>query len=104
MPRREQLEEMLKSDPDDVFLQYALAMAYASEGDTVAGVQRLRDVIDQNPDYVAAYFQAGQLLAADEAVDDAKDVVSRGIEVARRTGDQHAESEMSEFLRALPAN
>ncbi len=103
MPRREQLEEMLKSDPDDVFLQYALAMVFVSEGDTAAGLQRLRGLIDQNPDYVAAYFQAAQLLAADDAVDDAKDVVSSGIEAARRTGDQHAESEMSEFLRALPA-
>ena len=41
MSRRQQLEELLKSDPDDVFLQYALAMEFVSAGDADEGLARL---------------------------------------------------------------
>ncbi|MBM83326.1 MAG: hypothetical protein CMJ78_22420 [Planctomycetaceae bacterium] len=101
MPKREQLEELLKSDPDDIFLQYGLAMAYVSEGNTAKGLEQLVNVIENNPDYVAAYFQRGQLLADQGETDAARDIVARGIEVARRVGDAHAESEMTGFLEML---
>ena len=101
MPRREQLEELLKADPDDVFLHYALAMACAAEGDTAAGLERLQAVIDRDPDYVAAYFQKGKLLAEQGETAEARSVVQRGIAAARRVGDRHAESEMIGFLDLL---
>lgn len=101
MPKREQLEEMLKADPDDVFLQYALAMAYASEGDVAEGINRLRQLIRQHPDYVAAYFQCGQLLSREGEADAARDVLEQGIQVADRVGDQHAAMEMRGFLDTL---
>ncbi|MCH7888711.1 MAG: hypothetical protein IIA00_05480 [Proteobacteria bacterium] len=56
MTRREQLEELLKADPDDVFLNYALALACISEGNAETGLRHLQQVIDDNPDYVAAYY------------------------------------------------
>lgn len=102
MPKREQLQEMLKSDPDDVFLHYALAMTYVAEGDAETALAKLQDVIDRDPDYVAAYFQKGQLLAREGEPEEARDVVTRGIEAARRTGDTHAAAEMTGFLEALP--
>ena len=101
MPTREQLEELLKSDPDDVFLQYALAMAYVTEGNQGEGLERLQRVIERDPDYVAAYFQKGQILAEAGVIDEARTVISRGIEVAKKVGDSHAETEMSGFLEAL---
>ena len=102
MPKREQIREMLKSDPDDVFLHYALAMTYVVEGDAETAVAKLQGVIDRDPDYVAAYFQQGQLLAREGEPEAARDVVTRGIEAARRTGDAHAAAEMTGFLEALP--
>ena len=99
--RREQLEEMLESDPDDVFLRYALAMQYVSEGDSAAGIERLQQVIDHAPKYVAAYFQKGQLLAQEDEIDSAKEILTRGTEVAREVGDTHAEGEMTDFLETL---
>ena len=101
MSRRTQLEKMLKADPDDVFLQYALAMQCVAEGDTSAGLERLQQVIDRDPDYVAAYFQQGQLLAQQGDIDAAKPVITRGIQVARKVGDNHAEAEMTGFLETL---
>jgi predicted Zn-dependent protease len=101
MPRREQLEEMLQSDPDDVFLNYALAKAFVSEGDLTGAFQRFDRVIELDPDYVAAYFQKGQALVEAQQPDAARDVLARGIEVAQRTGDTHAMAEMSAFLESL---
>ena len=104
MSRREQLEELLKSDPDDLFLQYALAMACLSEGETTLGLEGLDRVIQRDPDYVAAYFQKGQALASEGETTAAKSALARGIDVARKTGDSHAESEMRAFLEELPFN
>ena len=101
MPRREQLEEMLETDPDDVFLLYAVAMAYSSEGDDETCLQRLEQLISANPDYVAAYFQSGQLLAKNGRIEEARPMIERGIQTARQVGDQHAESEMTGFLETL---
>ena len=101
MSRREQLEELLETDPDDVFLLYALALEYVSAGDVSVGLQKLAELTDRNPDYVAAYFRRGQILADQNEVDDAREILTRGIEVARKTGDAHAEREMSEFLDTL---
>ena len=101
MSRREQLEELLETNPDDVFLHYALALEYVSAGDVSEGLQKLAELTDRNPDYVAAYFRRGQILADQNEVDDAREILTRGIEVARKTRDAHAEREMSEFLDTL---
>ncbi|HUG91852.1 MAG TPA: tetratricopeptide repeat protein [Planctomycetaceae bacterium] len=101
MSRREQLEEMLRAEPDDQFLQYALAMECASAGDAPEAVERLDRVIRRDPDYVAAYFQKGQILAREGRTAEAADALRTGIEAARRTGNAHAEGEMAGFLEAI---
>jgi len=101
LPNRKQLEQLLESEPDDVFLQYAVAKACVSEGDVETGLSRFQSVIDGHPEYVPAYFQKGQALAERGRVVEARDILRLGIEAARKSGDRHAESEMTEFLEAL---
>jgi tetratricopeptide (TPR) repeat protein len=101
MPRREQIEELLKADPDDPFLKYALAKELASEGNLTAALAAFDRVIAEHPDYVAAYFQKGQTLAGEGDADAAREVLTRGIAVARRVGDAHAAGEMAAFLDTL---
>ncbi|HEX6987269.1 MAG TPA: tetratricopeptide repeat protein [Planctomycetaceae bacterium] len=101
MPRRAQIEELLKADPDDVFLKYALAKELASEGDVPAALAAFDRVIAEHPDYVPAYFQKAQTLASEGEPDAARTVLTRGIEVARRVGDAHAAAEMTAFLDTL---
>jgi Tfp pilus assembly protein PilF len=92
---------MLKSDPDDVFLHYALALEDISAGDVARGIAGLEDVLRRDADYVPAYFQLGQRLADTGEAARAKAILRTGIEAARRKGDAHAESEMSGFLAML---
>lgn len=101
MSRRKQIEEMLKDQPDDSFLNYALAKEHASEGNVDAALQQYSLVIDNFPNEVAAYFQKGQLLAEEDRTDDAREVIEQGMKVARQVGDQHALGEMQGFLELL---
>lgn len=101
MPRREQLEQLLQSEPDDVFLNYGLAKALASEGDIDAALRQFDRVLVLDPDYVAAWFQKGQTLADSGQTEAAREALRRGIDVARRVGDRHAEGEMIGFLESL---
>ncbi|MBI3864018.1 MAG: tetratricopeptide repeat protein [Planctomycetia bacterium] len=101
MNRREKLEAMLAASPDDLFLQYALALALASEGDATGAISRLEEMLAASPDYVPAYFQLAQLQAGRGQAELAKPVLTRGIEAARRAGDDHAEGEMRGFLEQL---
>lgn len=101
MSRREQLEEMLASDPDDVFLQYALAMECVSAGDVEDGLTRLAALNSAHPEYIAAWFQRGQALAGEGRSDEARDVLQQGIAEGKQVGDAHAVGEMTEFLASL---
>jgi predicted Zn-dependent protease len=102
MPRREKLEALLKESPDDSFLRYALALQCVSEGDEPAAVTGLDKLLADDPHYVAAYFQLGQLLTKQGETLRARQTLTRGIEAARRAGDNHAEGEMRGFLEQIP--
>lgn len=98
MNRRQKLESMLQEDPADTFLQYALAMQCLSEGDDKGGAERFEALLAQDPNYVPAYMQLALALEKSADVERSREVLKRGIEVAKRTGDDHAEGEMRGFL------
>ena len=99
--RREQLEEMLADDPGDAFLRYGLAMEHVGEGNNEAAVRCLQELIQRSPDYVPAYQQAGQALVRLERGGEAREMFTRGVEVARQQGNQHAAEEMQGFLARM---
>ena len=101
MPTRAQLEELLKSDPEDVFLLYAHAKACASEGDVETGLKQFDEVLKRDAKHVATYFQKGQVLAEAGQTAEAIAVLTQGIQVAREVKNDHAESEMRGFLDSL---
>lgn len=101
MPRREQIQTMLDAEPDDVFLNYALAKSLVEEGRVDEGIAQFRRTLQLDPDHVASYFQLAQVLAAEGNVDESRTVVTQGIAIARQVGDTHAEMEMTGFLDSL---
>ena len=101
MTRREKLEALLADSPDDSFLQYALAMQCATDGDLPLAVDRMAGLLERDPQYVAAYFQLAQIVVRQGETDRARQLLTRGIEAARRSGDDHAEGEMRSFLEQL---
>jgi len=95
------LKEILESNPGDTFARYALGMEYSGAGETDAAVGEFQQLITVNPDYTNAYFMAAQALARAERNDEAKTMLQQGIECARRTRNQHAQSEMEAMLDEL---
>src|SRR5947209_15137743 len=102
-PRMDQIEAMLRDDPDDAFLRYGLAMEHASAGDDAACVEVLRDLIARSAaaPYVPAFLQAGQALVRLDRIPEACDVLRRGIAAAGTAGDAHAQSEMQGLLATI---
>jgi thioredoxin-like negative regulator of GroEL len=99
--RRQMLEEFVAAKPDDSFARYGLAMECANSGDTAAADEQFKALMGSHPDYVAAYFQYGQFLARIGRTDEARSTLASGIATARRTGDDHARSEMEAALAEL---
>ena len=62
----------------------------------------LEELLRRAPDYLAAYLQLGMLLQGENRFADAKGVLERGQQVARKQGNSHTLSELTSALEALP--
>lgn len=101
--RRQRIEQMLADDPDDAFLRYSLAMEQEKDGDHELSLAGLRQLMQDDPPYVAAFFMAAKQLTRLRQIEEARAALRDGIEAARAQGDSHAASEMSEMLMNLGA-
>jgi cytochrome c-type biogenesis protein CcmH/NrfG len=99
--RRQMLEEFVAQKPNDAFARYGLAMECANTGDAAAAGEHFQALLGAHPEYVAGYFQYGQLLAKSGRTEEARSTLTAGIATARRVGDDHARSEMETALAEL---
>jgi predicted Zn-dependent protease len=100
-PRRVMLEERLADDPSDAFLRYGLAVQCLRDGDRDEGRARLRALIADVADEVAACQQLGQSHLETGEIAEAVAVLREGIVRARVRGDAHAAAEMDGLLGTL---
>ena len=101
MDRIALLTEVLTANPADSFARYGLAMEYSKSGQTEQALAEFKTLIEKNPDYTPAYFMAAQTLATASRIDEAKRWLVDGISSAVRTGNKHAQSEMTAMLEEL---
>jgi tetratricopeptide (TPR) repeat protein len=99
--RLEMLTQFLEQNPNDPFARYGLAMEYSSQGQTESALQQFNKLLELHPDYTNGYFMAAQTLARVERNDEARAMLQKGLESARRTGNRHAQSEMQAMLDEL---
>jgi thioredoxin-like negative regulator of GroEL len=99
--RRQMLEEFVAKKPDDAFSRYGLAMECMNNGDPAAADTHFRALLERNADYVPAYLMFAQFLARESRTDEAKQVLSTGIDAAAKKRDDHARSEMETLLAEL---
>ncbi|MGH9704711.1 MAG: tetratricopeptide repeat protein [Candidatus Acidiferrales bacterium] len=99
--RREVLESFVSAKPDDAFARYGLALECAKLGDSAAAASHFQHLLDAHPEYVAGYFQYGQLLARMGRVPEARQILAAGVEAAQVAGDFHARDEAQAALQAL---
>ena len=94
-------KEILAQDPGNAFARYGLAIEYTQRGDTALAMQQFDALEKLHPDYTAGYQMAAQTLMASGNIQQAEARLRAGIESARRTGNQHALSEMAGMLEEL---
>lgn len=101
MNRIASLSEILALNPEDSFARYGLAMEYSRAGQIEEALEEFKALTEKNPDYTPAYFMAAQTLATASRIDEAKRWLVDGISAAVRTGNAHAQSEMTAMLEEL---
>jgi Tfp pilus assembly protein PilF len=100
--RLEQLTGIVQQNPGNLLARYGLAMEFAQQGDFHSALENFRALIGSNPDYVAAYYQAGRLLQQSGEVMQAREIFEQGIAASNRAADLHARSELEAALGELP--
>ncbi|HEV2297695.1 MAG TPA: tetratricopeptide repeat protein [Candidatus Acidoferrales bacterium] len=91
----------MASHPDDAFGRYGLAMECAKQNDNAAAEAHFKQLISSHPEYVAAYFHFGRLLAMLGRTAEARSVLAEGVARATAGGDAHARSEIQAALDEL---
>jgi predicted Zn-dependent protease len=99
--RRQKLADFLAKNPNDAFSCYGIALECLRDGDVAAAESHFQALIQSNPDYVPGYQMYAQTLAQNNRADDAKTILTQGIQAAIRQGNQHARSEMEALLTDL---
>jgi tetratricopeptide (TPR) repeat protein len=101
MSRIEALKEFLNQDPKDSFSRYALGMEYGKIGRDEDAIREFETVIENDPGYVATYYQLGKVFERRGQQPEAADTYRAGIEVAGGAGDQHTREELEAALEEL---
>jgi tetratricopeptide (TPR) repeat protein len=101
MSRLIQLQEMLKDDPQDPFLRYAIAIEHAAAGDRKEAIAGIEKLLADKPDYLGAYYQLGQLYEQEELAEKAITIYSRGITLAQQQRNRKTLGELRSALDLL---
>ena len=87
MERITKLKELLSGSPGDCFLQHAMALEYIKIGDDQEARILFESILSANPGYVGSYYHLAKLLERNDKTGEALAVYERGIEAAKKAGD-----------------
>lgn len=96
--RIEQLLLLLKAEPEDSFLNYALALEYAKQDELSKAIAIIESVLKKTPDYLGAYYQLGQLYEQNNQISKAIACYKKGIEIAQFQQNKKTLSELNQAL------
>jgi tetratricopeptide (TPR) repeat protein len=90
----EKLKEYLKAQPDDPFLNHALALEYSKEGELDLARELFIRLLQLHPAYVGSYYHLAALLLQQNQRDAAIEWYEKGMAAAKKAGDAHAFNEL----------
>ena len=102
MARIDLLKGFLDENPDDSFSRYALALEYVKLAQLGDARREFETVRDKDPDYLATYYQLGQLYLKLGLPHEAEKTFRTGITVSIKQRDDHTRSELEAALEAIP--
>ena len=101
MSRIKQLEDFLQKEPDDSFLNYALAIEYIGINEKSKAKDIFENIIKRDPDYTATYYHLGKLFQEEKNVDRAEEIYQEGIRLTRMRKEQHKLAELQTALNNM---
>jgi predicted Zn-dependent protease len=85
---------MLKQNPDDNFLNHALALEYAKLNQMTKSIDILKNLLRRDPGYIGSYYHLAGMLALSGQTEEANFWYDKGMTAARTLGDDHAFNEL----------
>ena len=101
MDRITRLKEFLEKEPEDNFLQHALALEYIKTGEIEEAKVLFKNILSLNENYIPSYYHYAKLLVAEDEIDEAMEVYKKGMIECRKAGDNHSFNELQNALEEL---
>jgi len=98
MSRIDEIKKMLKTDTNDSFLTYALALEYEKAEDRKNAIDIIEKLIQTDPNYLGAYYKLGSLYESQNKFEKAITIYRTGIKLATEKNDNKAKGELEEAL------
>lgn len=88
------LKEFLTANPYDSFVQHAMALEYIKLGDDEQARDLFEEILNREPGYIGSYYHLAKLLERNDKTDEAIKVYEKGMEEAKKAGENHAFGEL----------
>ena len=95
------INEMLRDNPADSFLQHALALEYIKLGNDADARKLFEAILEREPGYVGSYYHLAKLLERIGETDNAIKIYEKGMEETKKIGDNHAFGELRSAYEEL---
>ena len=92
---------MLKEEPKDVFLNYALAIEFVGEQKYEEAEQQFLKTLQLNNDYLPCYYQLGQTAEKLNKENEALEYYNKGLELAKKQNNNKTINELNEAIWLL---
>ncbi len=99
--RLEKLQRSLEANPRDAFTRYLVALECVKLKLNEEAIHHFQLLVNEHPQYVATYYQYGQLLENLNRQTAATAIYQAGLKAARAAGDAHTASEIQAALDLL---
>lgn len=94
MDRINTLRGFLTANPNDSFVKHALALEYIKVGDDATAKLLFEEILAHDAGYVGSYYHLAKLLERTGNTKAAIEWYEKGMEAAKKAGDQHAYGEL----------
>jgi len=98
------IEEMLETNPEDSFLNYAAALEYYKAGDAKRSIEVIEALLERDPDYLGAYYKLGKIYEELNDTETAISTYKKGKKIAIERKDLKTHGELTEALMILGAD
>jgi Tfp pilus assembly protein PilF len=95
------LKELLAINPNDSFLQHALALEHIKIGNDADAKTLFENILNYDPAYIGSYYHLAKLLERNGDSESAISWYEKGMEEAKKANDIHAYNELKSAYEEL---